>query len=981
MELKFIGDLSHQKIPVDSVMQVLKKSVITARTGAHRNPEILGSLPLSEVSNLKAINGIREFFNITSGKEEGYQMMDVKMETGTGKTYVYTKTIYEMHKEFGYNKFIIAVPTLPIKAGTASFISDAVVKKHFRDDCGYKAEIELCQLEPQKQKKKGRLNFPTPVGRFFYGDCHEKNKIYVLLMNSQLLSSGKLLTREDYDQMVGDFHRPVDAIRDTRPVLIIDEPHRIKRDSDTFKKFITNLGPQLLIRYGATYPEIGTGKRKRKDYNNLVYDLNARKAFEDILIKGVAKEHVKMPGGKTANKMVEVTTITKTDVTFHYKLEGKADKVYTLTAGQSLQVMDDDFGRLYIDNIKKSEVELSNGVVVHKDDKFYPDQYSSSYQEAMIDTALQRHFETEREMFRHYPTRIKTLALFFIDSVESYRGENNDGWLQVTFKRLLRKWLELELAKNNTEEYAEYLQASLDDVDATCAGYFAKDNSDSDEAVAQEVKDILHGKKELLSCKSKDGKWNVRRFLFSKWTLKEGWDNPNVFTICKLRSSGSEISKMQEVGRGLRLPVDEEGNRIVNKEFMLNYIVDFTEKDFADKLIKEINGDSVDERPEKITDEDLTRVATIRETNADDLFDELRAKKYITRTMEVIAENSMAFFDEYPEFLAGKPRIKDRNKPSKDRIGIRKAQFEEIRNLWGILNRKYVLFFEKNIDDELCKALPKLIKNEGVFAHEVVETKRTFLQAGDKDVALTEGTATQITLTGRHLTYNEFLKRASKLTCIPIEKLHGVFVEAYNNGGTLDDEMFNENSLTRLVSTIESWKSEYLQGLVRYKKANYLSGKTALTNEDGTVCDDVAQGLIGKIREGDHVTLSKKYLYDSLVYDSDLERKNIMTSDIAEVVVYGKIPSTSICIPTVASSNYSPDFMYVVKRTDGTQELNVVIETKAYDKKTQISPDEKIKIHCAKQFFEDMKADGYTVHFHEQTNSTAVKQILEGLLS
>ena len=206
-------------------------------------------------------------------------------------------------------------------------------------------------------------------------------------------------------------------------------------------------------------------------------------------------------------------------------------------------------------------------------------------------------------------------------------------------------------------------------------------------------------------------------------------------------------------------------------------------------------------------------------------------------------------------------------------------------------------------------------------------------------------------------------------------------MEAYNNGGTLDDEMFNENSLTRLVSTIESWKSEYLQGLVRYKKANYLSGKTALTNEDGTVCDDVAQGLIGKIREGDHVTLSKKYLYDSLVYDSDLERKNIMTSDIAEVVVYGKIPSTSICIPTIASSNYSPDFMYVVKRTDGTQELNVVIETKAYDKKTQISPDEKIKIHCAKQFFEDMKADGYTVHFHEQTNSTAVKQILEGLLS
>lgn len=163
------------------------------------------------------------------------------METGTGKTYVYTKTMFELHKRCGFNKFIIAVPTLPIKAGTSSFLEDSTVMRHFTDTCKYNARIELCVLKTQKTKNKGKLKFPTAVGRFFYGSKHEKNKIYVLLLNSQLLTNGKLLTREDYDQMVGEFHRPTDAIKDTRPVLIIDEPHRMDRESKSFVTLIKKL--------------------------------------------------------------------------------------------------------------------------------------------------------------------------------------------------------------------------------------------------------------------------------------------------------------------------------------------------------------------------------------------------------------------------------------------------------------------------------------------------------------------------------------------------------------------------------------------------------------------------------------------------------------------------------------------------------------------------------------------------------------------
>ena len=188
-------------------------------------------------------------------------------------------------------------------------------------------------------------------------------------------------------------------------------------------------------------------------------------------------------------------------------------------------------------------------------------------------------------------------------------------------------------------------------MNATHAGYFSQDNSSSDEAIAQEVQEILYEKKKLLAIKDEQGKFITRRFLFSKWTLKEGWDNPNVFTIAKLRSSGSENSKIQEVGRGLRLPVDEYGNRISNEEFKLNYVIDFTEADFADELVKEINGDL----PQgfTITDEKLAEVAAKRNMDVDDLFVELLSKKYIDRNKNIKAESIDSFFEEYSEFTVG----------------------------------------------------------------------------------------------------------------------------------------------------------------------------------------------------------------------------------------------------------------------------------------------------------------------------------------
>ena len=1001
MELKLESSLQHQLSPINGVATVVEASIKETARASHQNPVLLRKMDATALKQVRSEYGILDKATQKRINERNlpdkikelpeHSLLDIKMETGTGKTYVYTRTMFELHKRCGFNKFIIAVPTLPIKAGTAAFLDDAEVMRHFTNVCGYNAQIELCMLEPQKQKKKGRLNIPSVVGHFFYGSHHEKNKIYVLLLNTQLLTSGKLLTREDYDQMLGEFHCPVDAIKDTLPVLIIDEPHRMDRSSKSYAALIENFCPQLVLRYGATFPEFifGRGKNKiiAKDYQELVYELDAAASFNNGLIKGVAKEHLELPGGRRVEKKIKiVSTISGDSVNMKYTNADNHDTTYTLHIGESLSEIDADLDGVVIEGITKNSVLLSNGQEKFVGDQFYPDQYSMSYQEGMMNLALMRHFETERENFCREGLPIKTLALFFIDNIESFRGVDggNDGWLRLKFLELLRARVEKELNRQNTKEYKEYLEATLANLEDTCAGYFSQDNNDTDENIAKEVKAILHGKKELLSFKDKEEKPNVLRFLFSKWTLKEGWDNPNVFTICKLRSSGSEISKLQEVGRGLRLPVDCGGNRISDSAFMLNYIVDFTEKDFANKLVAEINGELENEqkKPLEITYNDIVTIAGKRGLDETTFFIELLTKGYVNVNKEIMPEKYDALLADYPELngIGGgvnTNRIINRNSGRKDSVHIRKAQFDELRELWGQLNRKYIMYFDKEIDKKLEEALPSIIKDKHIFSLQTVKSTREELRFQDKTAYMAEETHAALTLHSRHYAYNDFLLRTSKASNIPVQILHHAICKAASDGCKITNEMFNEDSKTRLIGAIDDWKCRELIGFIRYKQANYKAKSTMLTNTDGSVKDEVVQAYIGnKLVSG---TPPTKYLYDAYAHDSDLELKNMQT-EIDEVVVYGKIPSHSICIPTIASSNYSPDFMYVVKKGDGRKELNIVIETKAYDKETQIAQDEETKISCAEEFFKAMTANGYTVHFRKQINSVGMKSIVYNLI-
>lgn len=239
-------------------------------------------------------------------------------------------------------------------------------------------------------------------------------------------------------------------------------------------------------------------------------------------------------------------------------------KAYDLTVGQSLAEIDDSLTGIMVDIIEKGLVTLSNGMELHVSDAIYPQVFSDTYQKTMLSLALDRHFEKERENFKRL-NRIKTLSLFFIDSIDSFR---DDGYLRKEFEELLKAKLTSEIGKlaiatnQKDKEYKEFLEYSLAHISETVAAYFSEDNSTDSEEVKKEVDKVLREKEKIIRIKDESGKFEPTRFIFSKWTLKEGWDNPNVFVIAKLRSSGSETSKLQEVGRGLRLPVDEFGNRI-----------------------------------------------------------------------------------------------------------------------------------------------------------------------------------------------------------------------------------------------------------------------------------------------------------------------------------------------------------------------------------------------------------------------------------
>ena len=1001
----FSLSLEEQKHQIDAVNAVVAafEGIDPNLSESYSNPvltkddlekvrENIDQLHKGQVEGLPAIP-----FEHRTREEDGPLGIDVKMETGTGKTYTYTRLMLELNRRFGFHKFILLVPTAPIRAGTASFISSDYAGEHFDMEFDETA-VQLEVLSPVKNKKKGRSSLPAALSNYLTDNMFAERQVDALLMTGSMLMSTTM--KKSTDQMVlGKYTQPYEAVAATRPIVIIDEPHRFRRDQKQYQAVVNNLDPLAIIRFGATFPrnEVGRGRNKRTviDYNNLVYDLNAAKSFNSGLVKGVKLQNPE--GLSMEDSRLKLMNVTRKPRKAVFRDEATRE-TFSLTDGDNLGEIHPDFSGLTV-RIEKSEDTNNNCVVLSNDRVVYPSDiissavFSDSYQEAMIETALLNHFEQEWENFNR-KERIKTVSLFFIDSVESYRLDDTaPGYLQMEFQKRLKVHLhnkieEFKDAKTLREQqYLEYLQYSLGHVEESHGGYFSRDNNAKDEAVQAQINAILHDKQKLMSFEDEDGTPNPLRFVFSKWTLREGWDAPNVFQIAKLRSSGSEVSKLQEVGRGLRIPVDERGHRVKDEEFYLTYLIDFTESDFANKLISEINsGITV---IKNITD-DLEDVAEKRTVDPDDLFMELLKKKYINRNGDVLEDTQNEFFEDYPEFaqfllhgkvIDGTGDGDGPQKKPKNYVGIRKDKYRLLKELWESINARYIVTMDE-VDRETLDSAVDYIFEQKPYREQKRKVHEQTMKRGEKGVTLESGTAYSHEVDSA-LPYGKFLRLLSTTTHLPVEVIHEGCIREHKKKG-LPDDFFNAKTLDAMKRYFTDWYFSVFKSRYSYKKVNVDTRETALTTVDGKVKDSVVQSNIGNWVAKDEV-VPDTFIYDQVVYDSPLELKNTTDSGsdlIPQVKVFGKIPRRSVRIPTIFGGTTSPDFMYLLER-DGKQSLNFVIETKDVDSEKSLRAEEKRKIEAAKRFFEALSEnDGIDtdVVFTSQLNVDEISALISQVL-
>jgi len=904
---------------------------------------------------------------------------DIKMETGTGKTYVYTRTMYELNQKFGMYKFIIIVPSLAIKEGTKNFINSDSAKQHFSKFFPNKRiELQLINAGDFSVKKGRRKNIPTSIIQFCEATKNEKNNIQCLLISDKgfLDKNSSALFKDDYDQtLFGGHNCPIEAVKNCNPIVIIDEPHRFKQSGNTFKNIIEKINPQMIIRFGATFPEekIGRGANQiiKKDYfrGQPQFNLGAVESFNKDLVKGVSVQFPKL--ADSDRNIYKVKSVNKDTLVL-----SKGNKEWEIKANEDLSDVGGGFdGDITYEGNKRlsNELELETGM------ELVEGIFSNSYQEQLMQQAIDAHFEKETENFHRDGYKIKTIALFFIDSIESYRKEN--GWLKETFEKLLKNKLDTLLQEYKDGEYHDFLLATKNNISQSHGGYFAKDWGEADEsAVAEEVQDILH-KERTLTFKKENGQWNIRRFFFSKWTLREGWDNPNVFTICKLRSSGSEISKIQEVGRGLRLPVDEQGNRL-SDSWMLNFIIGWNEKDFAQKLISEINKDAVITlNKDKLTDEMIKLVCERKNIDEDTLLEHLDNENIIKRNNDFKDGGYEKFLQLYPEILqinVKASKIITPNNQNKKKIKLRKENWEKIQTLWKEISKRYLLTLERLDKTELKSLFGEVLNSDEVFDDNKFINTAVFTTKKDGEnncVSITETNKIVENITNFGcIPYGEFSAKLAKRTSIPIQIIHealwnrlmkfskkGVDTKSVN-------AMLNQQTLDKICAKWQELFAKTYATKYKYDQLTYNVDTTI--HKNGSFAECIEQGLLGSTTATDIKDDFRNLYEQPVAFDSSIEHDVEKQEVPAKIKVFGKLPRKAIKIPTYTGGSTTPDFIYVTEK-DNKTDITLLVETKAKD----IRMNEKRAIDAQKKLFKNIT----NVQWELVTEAEQINKILREL--
>jgi len=960
----FEKNLKHQTQAVNSTIAVFENIEIEKPVEIDKNfinPQfdfINNNIYSNNILKIQELNNCKEGINRNSN------IIDIMMETGTGKTYTYTKTIFELNEKFGIFKFVVIVPTLSIKAGTIDFLKSDSAREHFKEQ--YSKTIKLHIVESQKSKKNKKSYLPAAVSSFVNAGIFEKNSIQVMIINAGMINSDTM--KKSFDTGLFDKYTvPFEAIAAVKPFVIIDEPHKFAQANSTWSN-IQEMEPQFILRYGATFQE----------YENLVYTLTAVDSFNNNLVKGVIGHITEFESGK--NVLVSLLSADTRRANFRItERQGNntTERTVEIIKGESLNRVHSNMANWTLKKSKKSplEVVFSNDILLTRGDKINPFSYAQTLQEIMIQKTIKSHFKLEKELLTR-EVKIKPLTLFFIDNIEEYRNEN--GYIKTTVEKFIKAEVESLLKTEKDKFYKAYLNKTLQDISKTHGGYFSKDNSSKDEAIEKEVVEILHDKQAMLDLD------NPRRFIFSKWTLREGWDNPNVFQICKLRSSGSEISKLQEVGRGLRLPVNEYGNRVKgeDKQFYLNYFVDFTENDFVDKLVNEINEKSgaisIEDRPEKLTEEMIKQIVEKYDFSGDNsLIGALIAEKVINYVSEFLEGGFDYIKCNYPLIFQGVESNKIRKETDiKKKISIRTEKYSELKDLWEKLNEKVILEYKFEKESDFQSLVTRFLKEQkSEFTIEGVRERKQRIEIRDDqavssdDISVLDSEISPVST----MKYSEFLQILSKALNINLKTLHQSFIES-----KIEINKYLNNSTIRIIKQKFNdflMYNAFDKFSIEYKKVSNTIHPTKLTDKKGNILSEIIASAIG--HPPDDVVddeVAESYFFDELFYDSKLEGKNIK-QEITEVIVFTKIPKNSIKIPVAGGKSYSPDFAYVINFDGGDKKLYFIVETKDVLGNDDLRNEEKQKIKHAEQFFNNKIKISFKTQFSNNKMVDLIREI------
>ena len=931
-----------------------------------RNQNLPQSVSLNEFKTIKKNEFLYDKTYTKKALSIAPHHLDIEMETGTGKTYCYIKTIFEMNKLFGWTKFIIVVPSIAIREGV--YKSLEITAEHFQEIYNKKAKYFIYNSKQLHNLE----SFSSDAG------------INIMVINVQAFNARGKDNRRIYEEL-DDFQsrRPIDVIKANRPILILDEPQKMEgaKTLDSLKEF----NPLFILRYSATH----------KTQHNKVHRLDALDAYNQKLVKKIAVRGISVKGlsGTNAYLYLESIEISKQAPIARLELEvkqnggikrvirkmGKGDNLYELSGEL------DQYKGFVIADISAvtDTVEFKNGHQLQAGEAT-GDVNVTALRRIQIREAIKAHFEKEQVLFHQ---GIKVLTLFFIDEVAKYRvytdaGEEGGEYAQIFEEEYQNALDELKQDWSMHKDYKKYLDRIP--VDLTHNGYFSidkkskrmvdpvigKKSSETDDVDAYDL--ILKDKERLLSFEE------PTRFIFSHSALREGWDNPNVFVICTLKHSDNTISRRQEVGRGLRIAVNQVGERqddpaTVHQTNVLTVVASESYKDFVTALQSDIS-ESLSERP-RVADAKYftgkilqTSSGSIEVTQdmAEGIEFYLIQNGYVDRKKNITGNYYDALKNEMlaalPEDLQPhKEQIfqlidsvySDEKLPQIEnergtKINPLNANFEkrEFKELWNRINQKAVYSVHFDSSELIEKCVQTLNKELHVIPLQYT-VQRGEQEDGISYDQMKSGDSFRITETSTEQDSNS-IRSAVKYDLI---------------GKVAESVQLTRKTVTEILGSIE--EKTFAQFMTNPE--NFIAEVTRLINEQKAtvIIEHLSYDSINETHDIDIFTdaqtkqdFSKagdpleRHIYDYVITDSKTERNFVKELDTSsEVVVYAKLPK-GFSIPTPVG-NYNPDWAISFK--EGTvKHVYFVAETKGSMSSMQLREIEKTKIECARKFFDEV---------------------------